>query len=205
MVDAVKFWDRHAPGYAKRPVADEAAYQKKLELTREHFRSDSRVLELGCGTGTTAVAHAPYAGHILATDLSPGMLDIARKKAADAGCSNVEFRVATVESFVEPEGSFDVVMTHSLLHLLEDKEAALNKIHGLLKPGGVFVSSTMCLGEKHKWFKWVGPIGKALGLIPVVKVFTASELTESIRSAGFTVETEWQPGPKQALFVIARK
>ena len=54
-----RFWDRVAEGYAKKPVADEAAYQKKLQVTRDYFRPDMEVLEFGCGTGSTAIAHAP--------------------------------------------------------------------------------------------------------------------------------------------------
>ena len=55
-----KFWDRIADRYSRRPVADEAAYQKKLEVTRQYFRPEMQVLEFGCGTGSTAIAHAPY-------------------------------------------------------------------------------------------------------------------------------------------------
>ena len=205
MADASRFWDRHAAGYAKRPVADEAAYQTKLEKTREYFTPDSRVLEVGCGTGSTAIAHAAHTGTILATDLSDGMLDIARAKAEAAGVSNVEFRRSTVEALDEPAESFDVVMAHSILHLLEDRDAALRLLNRLLKPGGVLVSSTMCLGDKHGWFRWVGPVGKALGLFPLVRVFTADELRRSMTSAGLVIEHDWQPKPKAALFLIARK
>ena len=65
-----RFWDRIAARYAKQPVADEAAYQKKLAKTREYFPPDMAVLEFGCGTGSTAMAHAPYVAHARATDLS---------------------------------------------------------------------------------------------------------------------------------------
>jgi len=46
-----KFWDNVAEKYARRPIADEVAYRKKVELTREFLRQDMRVLEIGCGTG----------------------------------------------------------------------------------------------------------------------------------------------------------
>ena len=55
-----KVWDRFAKRYAKSPVADQDAYQKKLQITREYLRPDMEVLEFGCGTGSTAIAHAPY-------------------------------------------------------------------------------------------------------------------------------------------------
>ena len=70
MSQTSKFWDKIAEKYAKRPIADEAAYQRKLAVTRDYFRPDMEVLEFGCGTGTTAINHAPYVKHIRATDIS---------------------------------------------------------------------------------------------------------------------------------------
>jgi cyclopropane fatty-acyl-phospholipid synthase-like methyltransferase len=60
MNDEARFWDKRAEKYAQRPLADQAAYEKKLEITRRYFNPDSVVLEIGCGTGSTALAHAPY-------------------------------------------------------------------------------------------------------------------------------------------------
>ena len=48
MSPSTKLWDRHAAGYAKSPVKDEASYQKKLEVTREYLQPDMEVLELAC-------------------------------------------------------------------------------------------------------------------------------------------------------------
>lgn len=60
MADLNKFWDRMANKYARQPIADEAAYQHKLDVTRQHFTPQSKVLEFGCGTGSTALLHAPH-------------------------------------------------------------------------------------------------------------------------------------------------
>ena len=74
MASSPVFWDKVAERYSKKPVADEAAYQTKLRVTREYFRPDMQVLEIGCGTGSTAIAHAPFVEHICATDISPKMM-----------------------------------------------------------------------------------------------------------------------------------
>ncbi len=205
MAPSPKFWDKHAEGYAKSPVADEASYQHKLAMTRKYFRDDSKVLELGCGTGSTAIVHAPHVKHILATDVSPKMLDIAKSKAAAQNITNVTFEEATVESIIVPNETYDVVMAMSLLHLLEDKEAAIAKVRDMLKPGGVFVSSTVCLGETMSWFKLIGPVGKALGVFPLVKVFKGQDLLESLSNAGFLIDYEWRPGKGKAMFIVAKK
>ena len=57
MTQAAQFWDKVADKYSKQPIADEAAYQQKLAVTRNYFRPDMEVLEIGCGTGSNG--HPP--------------------------------------------------------------------------------------------------------------------------------------------------
>jgi ubiquinone/menaquinone biosynthesis C-methylase UbiE len=204
MSRSTKFWDRMAKGYARRPVADEASYRKKLEITRGYVKPDMAVLEFGCGTGSTAIAHAAYVNHIQAIDLSANMLEIARSKAADAGVSNVTFQQASIDAFEAPDESFDAILGLSILHLLTDRNAAIAKVYRMLKPGGIFVSSTVCLGDSMKWLKPIAPtIGRLFGL--VIRVLTSADLLRSLTEAGFTIEQEWQPGPKKAVFIVAKK
>lgn len=207
MPKSAKFWDRVALKYSKQPIADEAAYQTKLEITREYFRPDMKVLELGCGAGSTAILHAPYVAHIHAVDISARMLDIAEEKARAQGVTNITFEQADVSGFNAPDGTYDAVLTLSLLHLLEDRDAAIARIRRLLKPGGVFVSSTVCLGDGMSYFRFIAPIGRALGRWPLVRVFKAVELEESILAAGFKIVHQWSPEKKQAatVFIVARK
>jgi SAM-dependent methyltransferase len=199
------FWNRIAGKYARMKVPDEASYQRKLEITRDFLTPDSDVLEFGCGTGSTAIAHAPHARHILALDISPEMLRIARDKAAAAGIANVTFEEEGIEDYEAPEGSYDMVMCHSLLHLLDDRDAAIAKIHGLLKPGGIFISSTMCISDGLGFMRPILPLGRILGLFPVVKVFSSDTLRGAIESAGFEIVEDWRPGKRKATFLVARK
>ena len=205
MHESARFWDKIAPRYSRKPVSDEAAYQKKLEVTREYLRPDMDVLEFGCGTGSTAIAHAPYVKHILATDISPKMIEIARDKAAADEVENVTFRVATIEDLDASDSAFDAALGLSILHLLEDREAAIARVYKLLRPGGVFVSNTVCLGDKMKWFRFIGPIGRALGLMPLVRIFTRNELEQSLLRAGFEIEYLWQPDEDRVVFIVARR
>ncbi len=163
------------------------------------------MLEFGCGTGTTALIHAPFVKHIRAVDLSAKMLEIAQAKADAAGIRNVTFEKSDIAPFSAPEASYDVVMAHSLLHLLEDKDAAIAKIFRLLKPGGYFVSSTICIGGQMPWLRVLLPIGRCLGLLPLVKFFTPDELAQSLTRAGFRIEHSWQPGKRKGVFIVARK
>ncbi len=205
MKPSAKFWDRHAKGYAKRPVANQAAYEEKLRVTRGFFHPDMEVLEFGCGTGSTALAHAPFVKHILATDISAKMLDIAEAKAEAGGIENVTFKRIAFDDIAAPADGFDAILGLSILHLLDDRDPAIAKVFQMLKPGGIFVSSTACLGDTMKWFKLIAPIGRFFGLIPLVRVFTEQELVASITNGGFQIAHQWRPDKSVGVFIVAKK
>lgn len=207
MTDASRFWDRTAARYARSPIADEAAYQKKLAVTRGYLRPDMDVLEFGCGTGSTALLHAPYVRQIRAIDFSAAMIAIARDRAAAQGVTNVSFAQASIDDLDAAAASFDAVLGLSVLHLVADRDAVIAKVSRLLKPGGIFVSSTACLGDMGllKLIGYVAPLGRRFGLLPLVRVFTAQALEDSLTAAGFAIDHRWQPGPKAALFIVAKK
>ena len=205
MNPSAKFWDKIARRYSKQPVADEAAYQEKLRVTRTYFRPDTEVLEFGCGTGSTAINHSPYVRHIRAIDISSNMIEIAQEKTDEGNVSNVTFEQSTIEGVSVPDASLDVVLGLSILHLLEDKEGAIAKVHRMLKPGGVFVTSTTCLGDSMNFFKLIAPVGKLIGLMPLLRVFTTGELLASLTDAGFEIDHQWQPGKGTAVFIVAKK
>jgi ubiquinone/menaquinone biosynthesis C-methylase UbiE len=205
MNQSSKFWDKIAERYSKRPVADEAAYQKKLQVTREYFRPDTEVLEFGCGTGSTAISHSPHVRHIQAIDISSKMIEIARGKADQENVDNVTFEQSTIEQIRVPDQSLDAVLGLSILHLLDNKEEAIAKVHRMLKPGGVFVTSTTCIGDTMRFFKVIVPVGMFLGLMPLVKVFTTEDLVTCLTDGGFEIGYQWQPGKGKAVFIVAKK
>ncbi len=202
---AAKFWDWIARRYARTPIADEASYQKKLRVTQGYLRPGSEVLEFGCGTGSTALIHAPLVKHIHAIDISSRMIEIARSKADTGKIANVTFDQATLDDLDAPEQSFDAVLGLNILHLLEDRDAAIAKVYKLLAPGGVFISSTACIGDFMSWFRFIAPIGRLSGSLPQVKVFTSKQLAASLVNAGFEIGYRWQPPARSAAVFIAAK
>jgi len=200
-----KFWNRMAERYSKRPISDEAAYERKLRVTREYLRPEMEVLEFGCGTGSAAIAHAPYVKHIRAIDSSSNMIEIARGKADAGKIDNVRFERLTIDELGVPDQSYDAVLGLNVLHLLEDRDQTIAKVHRMLKPGGIFVTSTACLGDSLKFFRMIAPIGRFLGLIPLVKVFSSGELEDSLSAAGFEIGHQWQPGKYAAVFIVAKR
>lgn len=200
-----KFWDRHAARYAKSKISDQASYEAKLARTQELFTPETRVLEIGCGTGSTALIHAPKVAAIRAVDFSAEMIAIARDKAVAAGIDNIAFDVAGLDDLRPEDGPYDVVMAMSVLHLLDDLDQALTRIRPLVKPGGAFVSSTACLGEKMWFMKPFAPIGRAIGLMPMFKVFTRKHLEARLEANGFRIVHSWRPEKALAVFIIAER
>lgn len=207
MESADKFWDRKAEGYAKSSISDETSYQRKLAETQKFFAPQMRVLEFGCGTGTTAIYHAPHVHHIDAIDISGNMLEIARAKAREAGIANVTFSRGTLAGFgAEPE-SLDAVLGLNVIHLLPDRSDVLAEVARILKPGGIFVSSTGCLGNSYlRFIKVLVPLAKVLGLMPDIFIIKKEALVKEIESNGFSIESQWSHGFKNTgVFIIARK
>lgn len=99
-----------------------------------------RALELGCGTGFFLL-NLKQAGVLTdgcVTDLSPGMVEVAKRNAEHLGFS-IEGRVADAESLPYPDDSFDLVVGHAVLHHIPDVGLALREVLRVLRPGGRFV------------------------------------------------------------------
>ncbi len=207
MPDKAKFWDGTAEKYSKQPIANQKAYEIKLDLTREYFTPDSQVLEFGCGTGSTAILHAPFVKHIDAIDVSQEMIRIAKDKLEPAGVQNVTFRVADMDGFQATPESYDAVLGLNILHLLDDRMAAMREVCKALKPGGHFISSTACLREKLLFtlIDPLFPLMHALGQWPKVYRLSASRIQRDMEEIGFKTVHYWQPDNGIGVFMVGQK
>jgi ubiquinone/menaquinone biosynthesis C-methylase UbiE len=206
MRDPAKFWDKIADKYSKKPVKDAASFEKTLECVRKHLSPSDDVLEVGCGTGSTALLLAPSVKHITASDFSSRMIEIAAEKAAAQGVENVRFERGTLfDEGLEAE-SFDVVLAFNLLHLLEDIPGAVAKVEQLLKLGGSFISKTVCLAEQSRLWSLLVAVMKPLGVAPSVACLKVAELEGIITGSGFEIiETGFYPRSPPSRFIVARK
>ena len=166
-----------------------------------------RVVEFGCGTGSTAIRHAPHVKHIDAIDISENMLEIGRKRAEEEGVDNIRFVRGTLTEFNADNSSVDAVLALNVIHLLPDHKTTLAEVARILKPGGVFINSTACLGGSYfRFIRPFVPIGKLVGLLPDLMVLTKDGLSNDIKNAGFNIESQWVHAMKDlSVFTIARK
>lgn len=197
-----KFWNRIAGRYAARPLKDVAAYDAMMDAVASRLKSADQVLELGCGTGGTAIRLAPHVSHWTATDFSAEMIKIAQDKPAGA---NLTFRVAEAKNAYDG-GPFDVICAFNVLHLVEDQAAALAQIFANLKPGGLLISKTWCFADLKFRFRLLFTALRTAGLFPAVTQHTVPELRQSILNAGFEITEELVFGKyRQNPYVVARK
>ena len=201
-----KFWDRMAKVYFNKPIKDEEAYQIKLATTQEYFRPDMKLLEIGCGTGGTAIAHAPFVAHITATDFSDRMIGFAEKRKAEVNVENVTFARASVTKSLETQNRYEAVLMLSILHLLEDPQATIQQVAKVLKPGGLLVSNTPCLNGQLGVMGPVLQLGGRLGLVPrTIQEFSETELMSWIADAGFKTIHHWHPEGSETVFTVSQK
>ena len=211
MQNAAEFWDKIAKKYAKSPIEDMDAYTYTLERTRSYLSPKDGILEVGCGTGSTALLLAGDVRKITASDLSGNMIQVGSKKAQDQSVKNVEFVTAELFDNAIEKGPYDAVLAFNLLHLLDDTPAAIRRINGLLKPGGTFISKTVCLPGsgaplKFRLIKMILPLMQLIGKAPYVKFMEIKELEEIISSGGFRIiETGNYPASPPSRYIVARK
>jgi len=205
MPNEATFWDKTAAKYFAQHIKDEEAYQIKLKITREHLKPSFRVLEFGCGTGGTAIKHAPHVEHIHAIDISEEMLNFGRQQAEEAGVDNVTFECADIADSEAPEASYDAILGMSILHLVRDKDAVIAKLHKLLKPGGVLITSTVCLADSHWYLRPVLWIGQKLGRLPYVSFLKPNGLENALVAAGFRTVHHWAPAKSSVVFMVSER
>ncbi|MEJ6395220.1 class I SAM-dependent methyltransferase [Gymnodinialimonas sp. 2305UL16-5] len=205
MTDEARFWDKTARKYAQSAIRDPAAYEATLDRVRSYLRSDQNVLEIGCGTASTALLLAPHVAHITASDVSPEMIEIGREKIWDQSVRNVT-PVAGQIGAPGLDGRYDVILAFNLLHLLTDLDTTLAQVHAQLHPGGLFISKSPCLGDKKRWLKPVITLMQWLGKAPYVTFFSRATLRAQIEAAGFEIiETADLPPTMPSHFIVARR
>ncbi len=120
----------------------------------------------------------------------------------------MEFTEATPDAAPWADATFDAAVGFNILHLLTAREAALKDVHRLLKPGGLFISKTPCVGEMGVLIRVLVPLAQALGQAPHLAFFTADELEREIAAAGFEIVERGRHasrGKDRRPFLVARK
>lgn len=175
-----------------------ASERTKNRLVADNVRAGNRVLEIGCGTGTMAIEAALAGARVLAFDISPPMLDVAKEKVETAGVSElvelVEMGISGMDKLAD--GEFDLVMSTLVFSELSGDERiyALRHAHRVLHDGGRLAVADEALPRNP----WKRLLFRALRLPLTLVTFALTQTTtkaveglaELVSEAGFTVESE---------------
>jgi len=180
---SMRFWDRIAKRYAARQITDVAAYEALLADVASRLNPGDRVLEIGCGTGGTAIRLASHVASYTATDFSAEMIRIARSKLAPA---TLHFERTDAQRAFDG-APFDAICAFNVLHLVDDLPGLLRQIHSALKPGGVLISKTWCFADLGWKFRLLFAALRLIGMFPSAARLTSASLSEAVTEAGFEI------------------
>lgn len=206
-----KFWNFLANKFDKTESRFEKTHNITITKTKKYLNADDFVLDYGCATGSKTLELAGCVKKIHGIDFASKMIEIAKRKAAELKTENIEFSQATILDEKLKTASFDVILVFNVLHLLDDVQQTLGKILELLKPGGIFISVTPCLGEEIDYsnnFKFLFfLIFKKIGLISQhLERFKISEIENLIANGKFQIlETERLYDGITGYFIAAKK
>ena len=210
MMKSEKMWDQLAKNWDTPGVSMGKNDLKIIEMTRKYLDSNSVALDYGCATGSIALEIAGMAKAVHGIDISSNMIEIAKSKADQQNIKNIAFARATIFDESLGKESFDVILSLSILHLVADSAQVMDRINQLLKPGGIFISATPCLGEKAFLSVLMNiPIFlfSKVGVIPSITFFSGSRLMAAVTNSGFQMieQKDLSVHPLRECFIAARK
>jgi len=208
MASKARFWNRVARKYASDPIADLDGYERTLLRVKEMLSTEYEVLEIGCGTGSTALRLAPATRRLVATDISEQMIAIACEKLASHPVPQLEFSLADADGALSEDNAFDIVLAFNMLHLVSSLSQTLKSLVKSLKPGGLLISKTPCLSEMNPFIPNIAlPLMRVVGKAPSVLCFTAAQLQSAKEKVGLdivSVERHGSKGKDFRVFIVAR-
>ncbi|MCH7999721.1 MAG: class I SAM-dependent methyltransferase [Chloroflexi bacterium] len=196
----IRSWARFYDAVGWLMTFGKASAMRKETVALAQPAAGEKVLDVGCGTGTLAIAMRAKVGpggEVVGLDAAPEMIAVARNKAAKQG-ADIDFRVGLIEEIAFPDDCFDLVLSSLMLHHLPEnvRQEGLAEIRRVLKPGGRFLVVDLSVhGDSF--------VGHVKTLFGHTEQSTASELRAIMDDAGFGEVEILKSRFKQLAFVRA--
>ena len=205
------FWNKQAKKYDHSERQFESVFKEVVSKTKEYLNTSDEVMDFGCATGTKTLELADLTKHIHGIDISDEMIKKAMKKKNELKIMNASFSQGSIFKNDLKKTSFDKIISYGVIHLLDDKEKVIQRIHELLKPEGLFISTTACLKDKMAFKNRLEfnafLLIKKLGIFPLhLNMFKPENVEEIITNQGFQiVKSETIFHGITISFIIAKK
>lgn len=148
-----QFTRQAAPFSTASPITDENALRMIIEAARP--QPNDTMLDVACGGGIVVCAFAPHVLHATGIDMTPAMLERARRLAGDKAIANAVFDQGDAEALPYPDGAFNIVVTRFSFHHFLDPLAVLREMRRVAAPGGRVVLVDMYASEdRAKAAEW---------------------------------------------------
>ena len=201
-----KFWDR----VSGKPTAPKEITNPSSVLTlkyaKEHLQEGHKVLDFGCGSGTLTNELAGHVSEIDAIDISSGMINNAIANSNLRGITNVKFQKADIFSHELNASTYDVVLAFNVLHHISEDQKVIDRIFEVLKPNGLFLSATPCIGQKRSAQRGMLSFMQFLRIVPSMSYFSDSELQAFIEANNkFQIERTEELSELPERFIVAKK
>jgi ubiquinone/menaquinone biosynthesis C-methylase UbiE len=185
-----RFWNKVAREYDNwiaNAFPDQYIVNKAKLLSV--IQPEDTILEIGCGAGDMAFHLSPNCKKIMATDLSPDMISVAKRRLSKSEHDNLTFQVEDSYNLSFSDNSYDKVICINALQVMKEPNRAVGEGFRVLKDGGDFLSITYLFGESgiveyFKLTKWVIRYGKP----KYWHNFKRGKLVKIFQDAGFIIE-----------------
>jgi SAM-dependent methyltransferase len=195
----VQDWERVAPGWERQRERTQASNlpvsQRMVQVLDP--QPGWTVLELAAGPGDTGFLAASAVARLISTDFAPGMVEAARRHAAELGIENAEFRVMDAGRIELPDASVDGVLCRFGYMLMDDPASVLAETRRVLRPGGRLSFAVWAEARRNPWASTLGRIllerghvePSAPGEPGMFALAEPERIAEVVRAGGFSSHT----------------
>lgn len=179
-------YNQFAEGYVKsQSHAKGADLDRLVELAQP--QANWVALDVATGGGHTALKFAPHVAQVIASDLTPNMLEAAQRFIIGQGVTNIDFRLADAENLPFEDATFDLVTCRIAPHHFPDAFKFVQECYRVLKSGGILLVQDHVLPDNENAARYVDAFEK-LRDPSHNRAFAEYEWTGMFLDAGFTVE-----------------
>jgi len=176
-----------------------------LQSSQKYLTPNDHVLDFASGSGMITTEIAKHVNSIHGIDISSQMIEVANSRKIEQRLNNVSFSRATLFEEDIQVASFDVITAFNILHYLEDKEVFMKRINELLKPNGIFISSTVYAKEKKTFLFYFFTLVNTLKIMPKINFYSSQELETNILKGNFTMLESFDISLMPERFIVVKK